>query len=110
MSMTAGQFLVELAKVDPQLDIRIAVDGTFAPVVGVTAVAGSPFLVVRGKGKDRESGHFTIHEEGVLGRLAALGLSDAEIGEVLGRSPQTVKRKRKALGLTQRPAAGPAAG
>jgi hypothetical protein len=102
MGMTVGQLQAELAKVDSAIELRIAVDGTFAPLVGVTAVAGSPFVVLRGQGKTQQSPRFTIHEEGVLGKLATLGLSDEEIGQVLGRPAQSVERKRKALGLSQK--------
>jgi hypothetical protein len=102
MNMTVGDLRAALAHADPQLDLRIAVDGTFAPVVGVSAVAGSPFVVLRGLGKTQQSPRFSIQEEGVLGKLVTLGLSDEEIGQVLGRPPQSVERKRKALGLSQK--------
>jgi hypothetical protein len=99
--MTVGELLGQLSKVDSETTAMIAVNGVFVPVVGVTAVAGSSFAVLRGKGKTQQSNRFTIDEEGVLGHLARLGLDDKEISEILGRPSESVKKKRKALGLSR---------
>jgi hypothetical protein len=98
-SMNVGELRGALSSLDAQQDVMIAVDGTFAPVVGVTAASGASFIVVRGQGKMQESKRFTIGEEGVIGHLARLGVSDDEIGEVLGRPSESVKRKRQSLGF-----------
>jgi hypothetical protein len=97
--MTVREMAATLANVDPEHTVMIAVDGTFAPVVGVTAGSGASFVVIRGQGKMQQSKRFTIAEEGVIGHLAHIGVSDEEIGEVLGRPSESVKRKRKALGF-----------
>jgi hypothetical protein len=88
--MTVGELQAELAKMNAQDGLMIAVNGTFVPVVGVTAAAGTSFVVLRGKGKLQQSSRFTIDEEGILGHLARIGLSDDQIGEVLGVLPAGV--------------------
>jgi hypothetical protein len=98
MSMTVGALQTELAKLEPQAGLMLAVNGIFVPVIGVTGAGGTTFAVIRGKGKLNQSSRFTIDEEGLLGHLARLGVSDEEIGEVLGRPAHSIKRKRKALG------------
>jgi hypothetical protein len=99
MSMTVGELQARLAKLDPGADVLTAINGAFAPVVGVASASGAAFVVLRGKGSQQESPRFSIGEEGVIGCLARLGVSDEEIAEVLGRPADSVKRKRKALGL-----------
>jgi hypothetical protein len=70
------------------------------PIVGVTAVSGSTYVLLRGKGKKQEGTRFTIQEDGVIGHLTHLGLSDDAIGEVLARSPESVERNGKAFGFS----------
>jgi len=99
MSLTVGNLQALLAKVDTQADVLIAVNGTYAPLLGVVSASGTPFIVLRGKGKHQPSPRFFVEKEGVIGRLVRLGVSDEEIGEVLGRPTDSVKRKRKTLGI-----------
>jgi hypothetical protein len=99
--MTVGDLRAELAQLDANASVMIAVNRNFVHVVGVTATRGTPFAVIRGKGKMVQSKVFSIDEEGILGHLARLGLGDKEIGEVLGRPPKAVAQKRKALGLSE---------
>ena len=98
--MTVGELAEALAKLNPQQNLLIAVDGAFAPVIGVTGADGAPFVILRGQGKKRDGSPFTVGEEGIITHLSRLGLSDEAIGEVLGRPPESVKRKRKALGVS----------
>lgn len=97
--MTVGELQKVLAGLDAQQEVMIAVNGNFSPVVGVTAASGASFIVVRGQGVVQQSKRFSVQEEGVIGHLTHLGVSNDEIGEVLGRTADSVKRKRKSLGL-----------
>jgi len=96
--MTVGDLQVELAKFDSQLNAMVLMNGSFAPVLGVTAVAGAEFMVIRGKGTAHQSKRFSVGEQGLIGHLARFGFSDEKIAEVLGRSPKSVAAKRKVLG------------
>ena len=95
MSMKVGDLQAQLAKLDRQADVLIAVNGSFVPALGVVAASGATAIVIRGKGQNQTSPRFSIAEEGMIGHLARLGVSDDEIGEVLGRPADSVKRKRE---------------
>ncbi len=97
--MTVGELQVELAKLDPEVKVSVLLNGSIAPVIGVTAVPGASFMLLRGHGKGQKSKNFTVNEEGLIGHLVHLGFTDEQIGEVLERPAQSVERKRKALGL-----------
>lgn len=97
--MTAGQLLADLMKVDPQLDLLVAVGGEFVPLHGIAFAPGSPYGVIHGHGKRISGARFTIDEQGVLGKLAGVGLTDEQIGNIMGRPTDAIKRKRKAMGL-----------
>ena len=101
MRITVGDLQAQLAKLDTTAEVLIAVNGNLAPAVGVSAATGSSLIVIRGRGKLPKSARagYSVGEEVVIGNLVPLGASDAEIGEVLGRPADSVKRKRKALGF-----------
>jgi hypothetical protein len=90
--MTVGELQAQWANLDAQLSVTIAVNGTFVPVVGLTASPSAPFVVIPGKGKLQQSNRFSVDEEGILGHLARLGLGDDEIGEVLGRASESINK------------------
>ena len=97
--MDANNLQEELRQVDPATEVILAANGALVPVTGVTYVADKSVLVIRGRSKDRYNVRFTTQEDGVLGHLRGLGLSDDIIGEVLGRDPSSVKGRRKRLRL-----------
>ena len=98
--MTVGELRAKLDKLNSENDVMIALNGSFVPLIGVTAAGpGTNFVVIRGKGKLQPSKRFSIDEEGIIGHLARLDLNDNEGGEVLGRPGASVKRKRRALGF-----------
>jgi hypothetical protein len=99
-TVTVGELRAALAKLDSDLNVIIALNGSFVPVTGLTpAATGTNFVVIRGKGKLVGPRKFSVDEEGVLGHLARLGLGDDEIAEVLGRPPASIRQRRKALGF-----------
>ena len=97
--MTVGELQAELTKLDPKLNAMILLNGSFTPVMGVTAVDGAEFTVIRGKGNSNQSKQFSIGEQGLIGHLARFGFSDEKIAEVLGRTTKSVTTKRKSLGF-----------
>jgi hypothetical protein len=99
--MKVGELLAALAKADPDLDVLVAVHGDFVSAVGVSTAPGASFVVIRGKGKTQRSSRFSVQEDGVLGHLTNLGVSDEEIAGVLGRPPESVQRRKKHLGLAR---------
>lgn len=97
--MTVGDLRAQLATLDSQLDTVVILNGTIAPAIEVLVVPGAEFIVIRGKGTSPPPRKFTINEEGIIGRLARLGLSDEKVAEVLGRPTRSVAQKRRALGF-----------
>src|SRR5437016_3836781 len=97
--MTVGELQVELAKLDAKLDAMILLNGSFSPVVDVIGVAGADCTIIRGKGKTDQPKKLSINEQGLLGYLVRLGLSNENIGEVLGRPTKIVEKNRKTLGF-----------
>lgn len=98
-AMTVRELQLELAKLNPGDEVRITINGSFARVGGVTPVPKADYVVVRGIGKLAKNDRFTVDEEGIIGHLTSLGLTNEAIGEVLGRPAESIKRKRKALGF-----------
>ena len=77
--------------------LRNAVGVTVAPNVGIA--------VIRSLGQARRieqtrlHNRFTVVEDGLIGGLSAKGMSDQEIGELLDRPSDSIKRRKKSLGL-----------
>lgn len=57
--MPVGELQSELSQMNPEEEVWIAVNGTFVPVVGTTAVPNGTYIVIRGKGKIQQSNRFT---------------------------------------------------
>jgi hypothetical protein len=89
----------ELAAADPEAEIVLAANCALLPVTGITSVPGKRTVVIRGRSKDKYNQRFTTEEDGVIGHLRMLGLADDMIGEVLGRDAESIKGRRKRLGL-----------
>lgn len=96
--MTVAELQAELVRLNPDENVLMAINGTFVPVGRLTAVQKAGYVVLRPTGKLAKSDRFTVGEEGILGHLAGLGLTNEAIAEVLDRPVESVKRKRKALG------------
>lgn len=97
--MTAGELTAALAELDPQLELLVAIGGDLVPLVGIASAGGSPYGVIHGVNKRKPTAAFTLDEQGVLGKLAGMGLNDVQIGLILGRPPEVITKKRKAMGL-----------
>jgi hypothetical protein len=97
--MTVRELQLELARLNPDDEVRVTISGTFAPLGGLTPVPQAEYIVLRATGKLAKSDRFTIDEEGIIGHLTSLGLTNEAIGEVLDRPAESIKRKRKALGF-----------
>lgn len=98
MRMTVADLRSALAEMDADREVLITFGGEFVPVVGVTAKPGLSFVLVRGMNKGELPKRFTINEDGLIGHLSTGGMDDNGIAEILGRSHDAVKRRRKALG------------
>jgi hypothetical protein len=97
--MKVADLQARLTKLGPTLDLMIALHGDFVPVVDVTSASGACYAVIRGRGKPQRSPRFSIQEDGIIGQLVSMGMSDEDIAVVLGRPAAGVKRRKKHLTL-----------
>jgi hypothetical protein len=97
--MTVGELRELLAKLDSQLKVEVALNGSFVPVIEVAAYGGTDFILIRGKGKTPQAPKYSIQEQGLIGHLVRLGFDNDKIGEVLGRTTKSVEGARKRLGF-----------
>jgi hypothetical protein len=65
----------------------------------VATFEGADFVLLRGKDTMPQSKKFSINEQGLIGHLIRLGFDNERIGQVLGRSSESVKGARKKLGF-----------
>jgi hypothetical protein len=100
--LNVGDLREELSKLEPDCDVYFVVDGLIVPAVGMVSQPGVPFIILQSRTDDRSGVRFTVSEEGVLNRLVLLGKTDAEIGAMLGRSAESIRRRRKAPGRAKR--------
>ena len=96
--MTVGDLREALAKLDSQLTVEIAFDGSFVPVVDVEMFEGTDFVLLRSKTMNLPT-KYTIHEQGLIGHLVRLGFDNEKIGKVLGRPTKSVQGVRKRHGF-----------
>lgn len=97
--MNAQTLQRELTAVDPAADVVIAANGALVPVTGISSAPDKMTVVIRGRSRDKHNERYTTQEDGAIGHLRMLGLSDDMIGEVLGRDADSVKGRRRRLGL-----------
>src|SRR5262249_22126882 len=71
VNMTVGDLRAQLAKLDAQAEVLIAVNGNIALAAGVAAATGTEFVVIRGRAKHQENpgSRFSVGEEVVIGYL-----------------------------------------
>lgn len=98
--MNAQELQQELSTIDPAAEVVIAVNGALVPVTGISSVPDKMTVLIRGRSKDKCNERFTTQEDGVIGHLRRLGLTDNMIGEILGRDGPSVKGRRRRLGLS----------
>ena len=97
--MTIGQLRADLANADSGAALYVLYDGSIVPVESVVTAKNGSIAVIRGWGRPRKSKLFTVTEDGLIGGLNASGESDAGIGELLDRSEDSIKQRRRRLGI-----------
>jgi hypothetical protein len=87
-----------LANLPPDCDIKVAVDGQFERVSGVAALKDGSMGIVRLENRG-PPGRVTIQEEGLIGHMIKLGLSNDEMADFLQRPVIAIERFRKRFNL-----------
>ena len=99
MIMTVGKLKEQLNGVSEDTALYVLVDGAVTPLVSITIAEKGSLAFMRGKGKGHRSRSYTSTEDGLIGGLNAMGISDARIAELLDRTERSVKQRMKRIGL-----------
>jgi len=89
-----------IANAADDADVMLIHEGMLRPAVGIAVAPNGEVAVIRGLGNTRHAKKFSIAEDGIVGGLTAKGMSDQSIAELLERTVDSVKRRKKSLGLS----------
>jgi len=95
-----GRLTEALASVPDDAAVMLIFEDVLRNAVGVTVAPNVGIAVIRSLGQTRLHKCFSVVEDGLIGGLSAKGISDEEIGELLDRPPDSIKRRRKTLELS----------
>lgn len=100
MSFTVGQLREALADTPDNAAVMLIHDGTMRHGGGIAVAPNGTLAVIHCHETQRKSKHFSVTEDGLLGGLSAMGMSVDSIAELLQRSADSVKRRKKSIGLS----------
>jgi DNA-binding NarL/FixJ family response regulator len=91
----------DLLKLDPERDLMFVSDWKLRPVQWAEAPEGEEYALLLGPVTPKTHHRLTRQEsEFIIGALS-YGLSEESIASVLGRSVESIKRKRKSVGFSR---------
>jgi hypothetical protein len=99
MKSTVADILKTLTKASPDGNVMLLTDGGLTDVECVAASPDGGVVIIRGRGT-RHSKQFTVAEDGLIGGLDAMQIPDEAIAELLGRTKDSIKKRKKSLGLS----------
>ena len=100
MSFAVGELRKALANAPDDAAVMLIYEGAMRHAVGVTVAPNGAVAVIRSHGNPRQSKHFSVVEDGLIGGFNAMGMSDELIAEVLERSAESIKKRKKTIGLS----------
>ena len=100
MSLTVGELREALASVPDDATVTLIFEGVFRHAAGVTVAPNGGIAVIRSHGQRRPHKRYSTAEDGLIGGLSAMGMPDEAIAELLDRSPDSIKRRKKSIGLS----------
>ena len=100
MSLTIGELRKAITNTPDDATVMLVYEGVLRHAIGITVAPNGAVAVVRGSGNPRKSKHFNTIEDGLIGGLNAMGMSDESISELLERSVDSIKKRKKAIGLS----------
>jgi hypothetical protein len=80
--------------------VMLIFEGVLRHAVGVTVAPNGGIAVIRSHRQTRPHKRYSEVEDGLIGGLSAMGMSDEAIAELLDRPPDSIKRRRKSIGLS----------
>lgn len=98
MKSTVADILKTLSKASPDGNVMLFTDGGLTDVECVAVSPDGGVVIIRGKGT-RHSKQFTVAEDGLIGGLDAMQILDETIAKLLGRTNDSIKKRKKHLRL-----------
>ena len=99
MSLTVGELRQAIADSPDDATVMMIHEGRMCNVVATKCAPNGKVAVIRSKGNTRQSKPFSVAEDGLIGGLLAMGMSDESTAELLERSVSSIKRRKKTIGL-----------
>jgi hypothetical protein len=90
----------DLMKYGLEKEILLIVDGRVRPLTSVDAPGALPHILLLGDAKLKMKKGFTKEDVGFLVGASTYGISDEVVARILGRTIESVQKKRKQLGIT----------
>lgn len=100
MSLTVGELRDALEGMPDTATVHLIFNGVLRNAAGVTVEPKGGITVIRSHGQMKPYKRYSVAEDGLIGGLNAMGMSDETIAELIDRTPESVKRRRKSIGLS----------
>ena len=100
MSVTAGQIRKALADTPDEATVMLIHEGSMRHAASLKVAPNGKIVVIRSSGNPRQSKHFSVAEDGLIGGFHAMGMPDDKSADLLERPVDSIKRRKKALGLS----------
>jgi len=98
MGMTAGKLRSQLEGLADDAAIMMLFEGDVIYAENFVVAPTGQFAILRGKDA-RHGKRFSVAEDGLIGGLTSMGVSDAAIADFVNRSPDSIKKRKKEIGL-----------
>lgn len=99
MSLKVGELRKVIAHAPDDASVMLIHEGVMGYAIGIDIAPNGAVAIIRSRGNPRQSKHFSVAEDGVIGGLNAMGLSDESIAKLMERSVDSIKRRMKSIGL-----------
>ena len=90
----------DLLKYGGEKEVLLIVAGRVRPLTTVDAPEGLPHVLLVGDAPPKKKNTYTQEEVGFLVGASTYGISDEVMAKILGRTIDSVRDKRKRLGIT----------
>jgi hypothetical protein len=97
--MTVGELREALASVPDDAAVMLIFEDVLRHAVGVTVAPNGAIAVIRNRGQSRYK-HYSVAEDGLIGGLSAMGMSNEAIAELLERTSDSIRKRKKSIGLS----------
>lgn len=98
--LSVGDLRKSIAELPDDAAVMVVYDGRMRHAAGVTISVQGSVAVLRSYINSRNTRKYTTAEDGLIGGLAEIGMTDEQISTLLDRPLHSIQRRKKALKLT----------